>query len=259
MTTAELPVAPEGRAVVYLEIPNLKTKMPAARLGVAVVRSLVDVIVTGVLKPGDLLPPEGALTAQFGVSRTVLRESIKRVEEKGLLTVSQGRGTTVNPTSSWNVADETVLAAMIDHDDSLGILDEVSAVRASLESLMARDAANRASAEQADQLRQALSAMELAVDNPSAFRQADINFHRLVMAISDSRLAASIAYSLTDRAVESQRYHGRNPERAFELTIDEHRRVLDSIATGDGTGAEAAMRSHIEDSWQRRRLPVSRH
>ncbi|UZX05417.1 FadR family transcriptional regulator [Arthrobacter sp. CDRTa11] len=243
-------------------IPNLETKMPAARLGVAVVRSLVDVIVTGVLKPGDLLPAEGALTAQFGVSRTVLRESIKRVEEKGLLTVSQGRGTTVNPTSSWDVADETVLAAMIDHDDSLGILDEVSAVRASLESLMARDAAIRASVEEADQLRKALRAMELALDDPSAFRQADINFHRLVMAISDSRLAASIAHSLSDRAVESQRYHGRDPERAFELTIDEHRQVLDAIASGDSAGAEAAMRSHIEGSWQRRRLPVagkSRH
>ncbi|MDP9223700.1 MAG: GntR family transcriptional regulator [Actinomycetota bacterium] len=66
-------------------------RLPAGRLGVAVVAELVELIVTGQLKEDDLLPPEGPLSEHFGVSRTVLRESVKRLEEKGLVIVSQGR------------------------------------------------------------------------------------------------------------------------------------------------------------------------
>ena len=55
-------------------------RIPAARLGVAVVHGLVNAIVTGEIAPGDSLPPEGPLSLHFGVSRTVIRESVKRIE-----------------------------------------------------------------------------------------------------------------------------------------------------------------------------------
>ena len=88
-------------------------RLPAARLGVAVVAELVDLIVTGQLKEDDLLPPEGPLSEHFGVSRTVLRESVKRLEEKGLVIVSQGRGTQVRAPGYWNMLDPVVLSALI--------------------------------------------------------------------------------------------------------------------------------------------------
>src|SRR6187431_2789588 len=101
-------------------------RVRAANLGVAVVRDLVKAIVTGTVAPGDVLPPEGTLSKQFAVSRTVIRESVKRVEEKGLVTVSQGRGTIVNPPTMWNVLDPDVLSALVDHDESLEVLDEIA-------------------------------------------------------------------------------------------------------------------------------------
>ena len=55
------------------------------RLGSVVVKELVELIVTGQLGPGQSLPPEAPLSDQFGVSRTVIRESVKRLEEKGLV------------------------------------------------------------------------------------------------------------------------------------------------------------------------------
>ncbi len=101
-------------------------RLPPARLGVAVVTDLVSAIVTGELQPGDVLPPEGDLSDNFGVSRTVIRESVKRVEEKGLVTVAQGRGTQASIRStSWNMLDPVVLSALVDNDASLGILDEL--------------------------------------------------------------------------------------------------------------------------------------
>ncbi|MFB2555490.1 FadR/GntR family transcriptional regulator [Herbiconiux liangxiaofengii] len=237
-------------------LPTVGVRAPAARLGVAVVSQLVDVIVTGALKPGDLLPPEGPLTAQFGVSRTVIRESVKRLEEKGLVTVAQGRGTQVNPTSDWNLLDPVVLSAMIDHDDSLGILDELSSVRSGLESSMAADAARLADAAAVQRLRESLQRMQDVIDDAAAFRQADIDFHAVVMQLSGSRLASSLARTLFDRALESTRYHGRDPEHAFELTLEEHTAVLEAILEGAPEAAERAMRAHIDGSWSRRRLPV---
>src|SRR3954469_11529726 len=78
---------------------------PSPRLGVAVVHDLVTIIVSGEVAPGDSLPPEERLAQHFGVSRTVIRESVKRIEEKGLVTVAPGRGTQVQPSGSWNMLD----------------------------------------------------------------------------------------------------------------------------------------------------------
>src|SRR5471030_2316812 len=102
---------------------SVETRTPA-KLGVAVVEGLVSVIVSRELSPGDSLPPELPLSQQFGVSRTVLRESIKRLEEKGLVSVVQGRGTVVQPTSAWTMMDRVVLTSLIAHDKTLGVLDE---------------------------------------------------------------------------------------------------------------------------------------
>ena len=121
-----------------------EARIPAARLGVAVVHDLVSAIVTGEVAPGDSLPPEDALSAHFGVSRTVIRESVKRIEEKGLVTVVQGRGTQAQPSTSWNILDPVVLSALLENDSSLGVLDELATVRSALEGSMSAEVATRA-------------------------------------------------------------------------------------------------------------------
>src|SRR4051794_25595832 len=186
----------------------LPPRRRAERLSVAVVAELVELIVTGQIAASELLPPEGPLSDHFGVSRTVIRESVKRLEEKGLVTVAQGRGTQVTPTTSWNVLDNVVLSAFIDNDDSLGVLDELSVVRASLEASMASATARARTAEQLEELRAVLDRMRATVEESEEFRQADIDFHHLVMDLSGNRLAQNIAKILFRRALESTRYHG---------------------------------------------------
>lgn len=115
---------------------NSSPRLPAARLGVVVVHDLVETIMRGDVQPGETFPPEEKLAQHFGVSRTVIRESVKRVEEKGLLDVAPGRGTIVRPKSSWNVLDPVVLAVLLENDSSLGVLDEIAIIRASLEGAM---------------------------------------------------------------------------------------------------------------------------
>jgi DNA-binding FadR family transcriptional regulator len=230
-------------------------RLPAGRLGVAVVAELVDLIVTGQLKEGALLPPEGPLSEHFGVSRTVLRESVKRLEEKGLVIVSQGRGTQVRAPGFWNMLDPVVLSALIDNDATLGVLDELTIVRASLESAMAGAVAAGRSADGLRRLENTLTAMRESESETDSFRQADMMFHYALMEISGNRLAENIAKHLYKRAVDSSRYQGIEPPDAVSLTLEEHAAIVDAIARKDVTAAQSAMHDHIHISWERRRLP----
>ncbi len=228
-------------------------RLPPARLGVAVVADLVSAIVTGELQPGEVLPPEAELSRTFGVSRTVIRESVKRVEEKGLLTVAQGRGTTVNAPSSWNVLDPVVLSALVDHDASLGILDELTIVRSSLEASMASAAAQRQTPERSAELREAFEATEKNLGDFDAYNEADAAFHYVVMEQSGIRLAANITRILFARARASARFTGNPGADAMRITLDEHHAILDAIVGGDAEAASRAMSDHISHAWERRR------
>jgi len=255
---AGVPAAPPATSPSVPFIGSIGTRSPAERLGVAVVRELVNAIVTGEVLPGASLPPEGSLSSQFGVSRTVIRESVKRLEEKGLVEVAQGRGTQVTPMSVWNMLDPVVLGALVENDDSLGTLDELSVVRGSLEATMAGATATSRTADQLQRLQDALELMRSTLDDHDAFRQADIVFHDIVIELSGNRLAENIAKVLFRRAIESARYHGVDQESAFAKTLEEHQRIFEAISEQDADGAELAMRRHIADAWQRRRLPTHR-
>jgi DNA-binding FadR family transcriptional regulator len=236
-----------------------ESRTPAARLGVAVVHDLVSAIVTGEVAEGQTLPPEGDLAAHFGVSRTVIRESVKRIEEKGLVTVAQGRGTQAQPSTSWNILDPVVLSALVENDSSLGVLDELATVRSALEGSMSAEVAARRTVDELEQLRAALELMSSTIDDEAAYNQADADFHLLVMTLSQNRLATNITNILFQRARASQRFVGAPTRAAFDQTLAEHRRVLEAIEAGDPVAAEAAMRAHIVDAWQRRRPPNAKH
>ncbi|MGC9671383.1 FadR/GntR family transcriptional regulator [Planosporangium sp. 12N6] len=233
-------------------------RRPAERLSVAVVSELVELIVTGQLAEGELLPPEGPLSEHFGVSRTVIRESVKRLEEKGLLVVTQGRGTQVARSGSWNMLDPIVLSALIDNDVSLAILDELTIVRGHLEAAMTGAVAARRTAEELTRIEHALGTMRETQHESDSFRQADVVFHFTIMELSRNRLAENITKRLYRRALESSRYQGMGYEDAFRSTLDEHARVVDAISRRDVEAAERAMRDHIINSWQRRRFTAPR-
>jgi DNA-binding FadR family transcriptional regulator len=239
------------------QILSVEARMPA-KLGVAVVEGLVNVIVSGELSPGDSLPPELPLSQQFGVSRTVLRESVKRLEEKGLVKVVQGRGTVVQPTSAWTMMDRVVLTSLIAHDKTLGVLDELSIVRARLEAAMAGEAARVRTPAELEVLREILQTMRMTVAVPTEFHAADVSFHETVMSISGNRLAESIARVLYERARDSARYVGAVSPKLINHTLLEHQAIFDAIEAGDSDLSERVMDTHISDAWQRRRPPDHR-
>src|SRR3954469_19248455 len=115
-----------------------------ANLTTALTAELVQRIVRGVYRPGTSLPTEPVLCETFSVSRTVVREAVKMLQEKGLVQVRHGAGTTVTSPTMWNMLDELVLAASIAQDEGLAILDDLVVTRRVLESDMANVAARHA-------------------------------------------------------------------------------------------------------------------
>jgi DNA-binding FadR family transcriptional regulator len=235
--------------------PTIASRTRTPRLGVTVVAGLVDAIVRGDLPPGSSLPPEAVLCEQFGVSRTVIRESVKRLEEKGLVSVAQGRGTQVLNADSWNMVDATVLSALVANDATLGTLDDLSVVRASLEGVIARDAAARRTPEELERLREALVRMRDTIEDEPLFNAADVVFHATVGEMTGNRLAVNLVSTLFGQARESARF---NLHSQLDVTLHEHERVFAAIEAGDPDAAEKTMRDHILDAWERRRPPSPR-
>ena len=89
-----------------------------ANLANAVAAELVDRIVRGVYGPGTSAASGTCPCDTFSVSRTVVREAVKMLQEKGLVQVRQGSGTTVTSPTTWNMLDELILKASIAQDEA---------------------------------------------------------------------------------------------------------------------------------------------
>jgi DNA-binding FadR family transcriptional regulator len=232
--------------------PPAWTRRPA-NLATAVTAELVGRIVRGVHPSGSPLPPEPVLCETFSVSRTVVREAVKILQEKGLVQVRQGTGTMVTPPAMWNMLDELVLGATIAEDDSLAILDDLVVTRRVLESDMANVAARLADDEVIDQLRLLVDRMDELVDDRDSYHDHDRTFHDVIMQASGNRIARAVVRALESQVVNTARYMGRT-ERALCVASNRgHRRIYERIAAHDPEGAAEAMFTHITEAWVVRR------
>jgi DNA-binding FadR family transcriptional regulator len=97
----------------------------STRLSADVAADVVDRIVRGVLAPGTTLPNEAGLCDYYDVSRPVIREALKVVEQKRLIRIRQGDGTSVRPRDEWFLLDADVLRISLDMDESATLRGDV--------------------------------------------------------------------------------------------------------------------------------------
>jgi len=228
-----------------------------ANLASAVTAELVGRIVRGEHPPGSALPPEPALCEAFAVSRTVVREAVKMLQEKGLVQVRQGSGTTVNPPTLWNMLDELVLAATIAEDDGLDVLDDLVITRRLLESDMANVAAQLASDDVLAQLGALVARMDELVDDHLSYADHDRAFHDLIMQTSGNRIARAVVRALESQVVNTVRYMGRPHREQCVASNRGHRAIYERIAAHEPEAASRAMFSHITEAWLVRRAGPS--
>ena len=223
--------------------------MPAAYPGRArhaqVVHGLGARIVRGGLAPGDAVPTEDELVSQFGVGRSALREGVKVLAGKGLLESRTSAGTRVRPRESWNLLDPDVLTWRFSPDPSPADIRALASLRVALEPGAARLAAESATREQRGEIAAGMARLWATVDDPDAFIEADLAFHRAVFAAAGNDLLLYIhdVISVALSAIRPLHTHsvGHNRE-----TLPNHERAALAIRRGHHLKAEAAMREIVE-------------
>ncbi len=230
--------------------PQYRIDRPA-RLGSAVVSVLIDRIAGGEFPAGSALPPEPELAAEFGVSRTVVREALKGIEEKGVARIQQGKGTTVLSVGSWDVLDDEVLGALLGHDTGFSVLGDLVDVRAALESEMAALAAQRITESQLRELRSVLVLLDQACDRPEDYRRIEQRFHGLLMEASGNIIGRAIIASIVRHMQFGDHPWTRAMPRSVNLGVAHagHHEIYRWVAEGDPAGTAEAMKAHIRTCW----------
>ena len=224
-----------------------------SRFASVVVEELAHRIIGSTYHEGEVLPTEQALCAELGFSRTVVREGLKSLEERGLVQVEQGRGTTVQPRSSWDLLDPTTLRIALAYDAGLSLLDDLMSVRRVLESEMVAKAAGRLTRPELAELDALLDAMEHAYDDYDRFRALDNGFHAIINRASGNEVGLTIVRVIHRYGGATPPLVSRDSTARLRRTAAEHRGIYEALAVGDGELAAKRVSAHIEQSWVERR------
>ena len=206
-----------------------------------------ELIVTGQFRVNDMIPPEVELAKMFGIGRSTIREAIKLFNYLGILKSEPGKGTRVceQTSISTEVLTWSILLGRID-------LFEMVELRTIMEERGLRsfaDEAGRQPARAADTIRlldREIRAMERAIDAPSLEEmiQADYRFHGIVIGASGIALFDSIYRTLRAFMHEEMK---KSMRANMQDVVQEHRRYLEALQSGDRDRMLAVFTEHIED------------
>jgi len=224
-----------------------------ARFASVVVEELGHLIVGGTYGEGDVLPTEPALCEEFGFSRTVVREGLKLLEERGLVRVEQGRGTTVQPRSSWDLLDPDVLQIALAYDDDMTLLDDLISIRRVLEREMAGAAAARLREADLGELGRIVEEMETSYDHYDHFRELDNAFHAIIMRASRNEIGLTIVRVIHRYGGATAPLASGESRAALKRTVAEHRGILEALTARDGALAGDRISAHIDARWRERK------
>ena len=181
-------------------------------------------LLLGAFPPGAPLR-EVELADTFAVSRTPVREAVRRLLQEGLLEAAPVRGVRVRIPDVRQAAD-------------------TYAVREELEGLAARLAAERSTTAERTSLTALLTQLEATVVEDEATQvEADLAFHRRIAELAHADALASALDAVAGH-VTALKVHTRD-RNAASVTRDQHRAVADAVVRGDAFGAERAMRAHV--------------
>ena len=163
-------------------------KITPRSLPLEVASQFLAQIVGGDYPPESTLPPENELAQHFDVSRIVIREAMRVLGTKGVVSVRQGRNTTVNPLSDWNHLDPQILLVLFESRQLGDLAQHLVEIRRILEVEAAGLAAERATDEEIHQLRELLAEMQSYQLTVPTYLSLENRFHVLVWNIARNAL-----------------------------------------------------------------------
>jgi DNA-binding FadR family transcriptional regulator len=211
----------------------------------SIVHDLGRQVVTRVFTADNPFPAEGELCRRYGVSRPVLREAVKMLTAKGLLSSRPRQGTSVQAEGRWNLLDPDVLGWLLERKFDNSLLIEFTQLRLAIEPEAAALAAVAADLRQQGDLRRAVARMEAAERGEDDPLLSDIAFHVAILHASGNRFFAQL-----DEFVETAlRFSIRrtNLTKGVRLaSVADHRRVAEAILGGDVEASRILHRALIQ-------------
>lgn len=220
-------------------------------LGESLYQTLAEQIASGSLPPGSLLPKEAEMAAQYGVSRTVLREALVRLRYEGQIESKRGTGNRVVGPAIARA--EPIFAPAPPH--SIADLQACFEFRLGVEPNIAALAAQRADRYDLNRIEAAAAALEQVIRSGELGARQDIAFHTAITQAARNtyyvRTISAIAIPVEIGMKVAATLAPTDPKARLQTTLDEHRAILQAIHDHDSEAARAAMRHHIESSMAR--------
>ncbi len=215
-------------------------------------KRLQEDIATGRYRPGAKLPAEQQLCENYGVSRATVREAVGRLKHDGLVVSRQGAGAFVAPSGLPSVFRLDV-TDFSDAEEMTHIAELLIAVEAAASELAAR----RRSPEQLARIREALHAMQRAIDRKEPGVEEDLAFHRAIIEATGNPFFRDLSDFLDQRVRRFIRTARANTARFQGLTQAvqvEHQAIYDAIEAGEGAWARDAAERHLRQAAARLEL-----
>ena len=211
-----------------------------------IVRDLGMRIVGGQFKPGDRLPGEAGLLADYEVSRPVLREATRVLVAKGLVVSRQRAGAIVRPRNEWHLLDPDVLYWLIQSQPQAEFVETLLTVRRVFEPATAALAAKVASDAALRGIAEAYAGMEAAT-TAAELLEPDLAFHRRIAEATNNDLLAYIGNMLSLALRESIRLSSKHPN-THALSLPRHKAILTALLNRDPLGARQATLVQLEET-----------
>lgn len=196
-------------------------------------------ILNGRYPQGTMLPRENDLCEEYGVSRTVIRESIKTLESKGLVRGKPRIGTVVCEQDDWNLLDQQVLDWLGPRIADLDLLLCILEARRAIEPVAAELATERASAKDIVALELAWQQMHDAEGDIAAFTQGDVDFHIALLRASHNQVFRQLC-GIIEAALRYTLYTSNDAVSSRQEAISEHWELIEAIRVRDKTRAHAS-------------------
>lgn len=217
------------------------------KLSDAVIRQIEQLILRGILRPGERLPAERELAERLEVSRPSLREAIAALQETGLLSTRRGAGVYVADVLG-NAFSPALVQLFARHDEA--VADYLS-FRRDMEGLAAERAARSASDTDLAVIQAIINKMEAANTSPDAEREAqlDAQFHMAIIEASHNVVMLHMLRSMYDLLRGGVFY---NRQMVFRQTssraelLEQHRSINAALQSRDPVAARSAVETHLD-------------
>lgn len=238
----------EDRPAIGSRMMSLSNRRPLKRSEV-IARDLAQYIVDSNLPAGAMLPREKDMIEQLGVGRTTLREALRILETRGVLTIRSGPGG--GPVVRHPQPSDLTEALTLILQFKRATLTEVMDARIWLEPTAARMAASNITKAEIQRLRDINGEIRSNIDSDERIMLANQAFHNVITGATGNLVVQVFNETLmtvADSGIDDVS-HSKNTKR---VTVDGHEKIIDALAAKDPDASEAAMREHVLEGKKRR-------